>query len=249
MGRNPIHELPADDFEKLTSLQTLFLDDCQLQGPLSPAITGLGSSLQELRLANNQITDMTEAISNLSQLEILGLDRNRLTALPDSLTELLNLRTLLLRGNRLTELPDLRGLISLQLLHVSSNRLRGDALVEAQLAECGSLTHVYANSNRLTALPEGVETLPDLQHLNVAHNQIARLSDAFLEKFGGEEQGPDDDGVLVGRRGGVGECRVLLAGNPVLAVLKQQKKADAEKAGAAAAALMDVEVLERIENE
>jgi len=234
MGRNPVQELPADDFQKLTSLQTLCLDDCKLQGPLSPAITGLGSSLQELRLTNNQITDMTENISNLSQLEILGLDRNRLASLPDSLTELLNLRTLLLRGNQLTELPDLRGLISLQLLHVSSNQLHGDALNEAQLAECGSLTHVYANSNRLTALPEGVETLPDLKHLNVAHNHIASLSDALLEKFGGE--GPDDDGVLVGGRAGVGKCRVVLTGNPVLAVLKQ-KKADAEKADAA----MDVD--------
>ena len=215
VGRNPIQELPLDDFEKLMSLKNLILDDCQLQGPLSRAITGLGSSLHELRLSNNRISDITEHIANLSRLEILGLDGNQLTCLPDSLTELLNLRILLLRSNRLTELPDLRGLISLQLLHVSSNRLQSDALVEAQLSECGSLTHVYANSNPfLSILPEGVETLPDLQHFNVAHNAIQHLSDALLQKWGE----PDEDGVL-----GSGQCRVVLTGNPVLSVRKQNK--------------------------
>ena len=212
VGRNPITELPVDDFAKLASLKIVCLDDCQLKGSLSRAITDLGSSLQELRLSNNQISDVTEQISNLSSLEILGLDGNRLTSLPDALTDLLNLRILLLRGNQLTELPDLRGLISLNLLHVSSNQLEGDALLEAQLPECGSLTHVYANSNRLTVLPEGLETLPDLQHLNVAHNALEHLSDALLQKWGE----PDEDGILGG-----GKCRVVLTANPVLSTMKQ----------------------------
>ena len=234
MGRNPIQELPQDDFEKLTFLQTLIMDDCQLQGPLPRAITGLGSSLHELRLSNNRISDLTEHIANLSSLEILGLDGNQLTSLPDALTELLNLRILLLRSNQLTELPDLRGLISLQLLHVSSNQLQSDALVEAQLSECGSLTHVYANGNPcLTTLPDGVETLPDLQHFNVAHNAIQRVSDALLQKWGE----PNEDGIL-----GRGSCRVILTGNPVLAILKLNQKQAASKAETSTASGIDCDM-------
>jgi len=213
VGRNPINNIPLSDFAKLSlSLESLCLDDCKLEGALSPAITGL-NSLRELRMANNQITDLTEDIASLSQLEILGLDGNQIAALPDALTELMNLKTLLLRGNKLTSLPDqnLPGLLSLQLLHVSSNQLT--ALPDS-LSACGSLTHIYANSNKLEALPRGIETLPDLKHLNVAHNAIDSLSSDFLRKFGE----PDADGMILAKK-----CKVFLCGNPVFVTRQKEE--------------------------
>ena len=214
VGRNPIKSLSSDFAELSTSLESLCLDDCQLEGPLPSAVTGLGC-LQELRLANNRITDLTEDVANLSQLEILGLDNNQVAALPDALAELMNLKVLLLRGNQLTSLPDhgLPGMISLQLLHVSSNQLTA---LPHSLAECGSLTHIYANSNKLKALPVGIETLPDLKHLNVAHNEIVSLSTDFYRQFGE----PNVDGLIGGN------CKVLLQGNPVLNQKESNKTQD-----------------------
>jgi len=208
VGRNPINLIPADDFDKLEHLETLCLDDCQLEGPLPSAITGL-SNLKELRMANNRITDLTDDITKLSQLEVLSVDNNCLALVPDALTELQNLKTLLLRSNQLTSLPDMRGMISLLLLHVSSNQLTE---LPDTLNEVGSLTHIYCNSNQLTELPMGIETLPDLKHLNAANNAIDLLQTMFLDKFGAT---PDEDGVLRGKK-----CKVLLTGNPVLKRLK-----------------------------
>jgi Leucine-rich repeat (LRR) protein len=205
VGRNPVTELPAADFAKLSWLETLCLDDCKLEGRLPVAITCL-YNLLELRMANNKITEITDEIRNVRQLTVLGLDRNSLVALPDAVTELLNLQTLLLRSNQLTALPaDLPNMISLKLLHVSSNKL---SALPDNLAECTSLTHVYANSNAFTQLPVNMERLlPGLLHLNVAHCQIDSLRTDFYRSFGK----PNQDGVCTDS-----SCKVLLTGNPVL---------------------------------
>lgn len=210
VGRNPIQELPKD-FAQLSSLQTLCVDDCDIAGPLSEAITGL-RMLQELRMANNKITEIPVSVSNLQQLTVLCLDNNCLTTIPNALTTLSNLKTLLLRSNELTELPDnMPNLISLKLLHVSSNKL--EALPDS-LVECLSLTHIYANSNPLLkTVPAGLETLPDLKHLNLSHCQIDELTTSFFQTFGQ----PNADGVCTkNTTGSTSTCKVLLMGNPVL---------------------------------
>jgi len=204
VGRNPIQDLPKTDFAQLSSLETLCLDDCDISGPLPEAITSL-RMLQELRMANNKITEIPDTISNLQQLTVLGLDNNRLTALPDALTTLSNLKTLLLRSNELTVLPDnLPNMISLELLHVSSNKLT--ALPDS-LVECLSLTHIYANSNQLKTVPAGLETLPELKHLNLSHCKIEFLTCEFFRSFGH----PNSDGLCI-----AATSKVLLTGNPVL---------------------------------
>lgn len=205
VGRNPVKELPTADFENLSSLESLCLDDCQLEGCLPAAITCL-YNLSELRIASNMITEIPDEICNLRQLTIFGLDNNHLVALPEAVTELLNLHTLLLRSNHLSNLPEnLPNMNSLKLLHVSSNQLL--ALPDS-LAECTFLTHIYANSNpALTQLPLNIETLPELKHLNVSHCQIDHLNTDFYRTFGK----PNQYGVCT-----AANCKVLLTGNPVL---------------------------------
>jgi Leucine-rich repeat (LRR) protein len=225
VGRNPVKDLP-DDFVQLQNLKVLWLDDCSLEGALPVEICKL-EQLQELRVSNNILTAVPPEIQLLSNLRILGLDRNRLESIPAEIHTLHNLTHLLLRQNGLTQLPDCGDednitLPMLQILHVSSNHLT--SLPVSLFQQCRRLTHVYANSNRLTSLDADViaslSVMTDLQYVTLANNAIDYLPQDFWRTF----QTPDQDGVCHVHRATDSEddnddnskCTVVLRGNPVV---------------------------------
>jgi Leucine-rich repeat (LRR) protein len=170
LGRNPLTTLP-DELCKVTSLQQIWLDDCQLAGALSQCLLNL-PNLSLLRAPHNHITEIPASIAQCTQLKILCLDRNELTSLPEDLPP--QLEELLVRHNQLTELP--KSLPpSLRILHISSNQLTE---LNSVADNCKELTHVYANGNQLTTLPEGLFEAP-LQRLVVSHNPIASVPPVF----------------------------------------------------------------------
>jgi Leucine-rich repeat (LRR) protein len=145
--------------------------------------------------------DDDKCLAPLKRLQVLCLDRNELQSLPPNLRSWTpNLTQLLVRHNRL-EGP-LRGRLpsTLQVLHVSSNHLTSlDALVDDAFGEgdgctesspssfrppqCPHLTHLYANGNQLTNLPDGIVSRhPKLQRLVVSHNPtLSHVPDEFWE--------------------------------------------------------------------
>jgi internalin A len=194
-------------------LKELWLDDCQLKGPLPDPILQL-TSLEELRLSNNQITSLPETIADsLPNLRVLSLDRNNLTSVPDRLQDLAGLQTLLLRHNQLTELPSgLPGprMTALRLLHVSSNLL---TTLPDSLAECPQLTHVYANGNQIRNLPSNLlsnllsdNTVSSLRHLNLTHNQIEELPSTWGNADRDGRVSPADEDS---------PCVIIIRDNPV----------------------------------
>jgi Leucine-rich repeat (LRR) protein len=212
-GRNPLTHIP-DDIASLSNLQKLWLDDCSLEGALPAPILEL-TQLQELRITNNRLTQLPADISRLTNLQILGLDKNLLTSIPVEIQSLVHLTTLLLRQNALTQLPDLHKLTNLQVLHVSSNQLTilpclYDGNNSNSSNGSSSLTHIYANSNRLTSLAgmEQLELFQQLKHVTVAHNAIDYVPTDFLRTFGT----PDEDGVCRA----LSNCTIVLRGNPVV---------------------------------
>ena len=222
VGRNPLKDLP-DDFVKLQNLKVLWLDDCALEGTLPTVICEL-AQLEELRVSNNQLTAIPPEIQLLQNLSILGLDRNLLATIPAEIQSLKNLTHLLLRQNGLKELPDIDyNLPRLQILHVSSNQLT--SLPVSLFQQCSSLTHVYANSNKIVEVDTDViasfELLTNLQHVTLAHNAILYLPSDFWRTFGK----PDQDGVCHLHRATTdnatdesdnSKCTVALRGNPVV---------------------------------
>jgi len=90
------------------------------------------------------------------------------------------------------------------MLHLSSNQLTS---LPDSIVECTSLESLYLNSNKLTCIPQGMaEALVLLKRLTLSHNNIEKLPQDFVERFGQAKEECDGDPT----------CVVTLACNPVL---------------------------------
>jgi Leucine-rich repeat (LRR) protein len=86
-----------------------------------------------LDLSSNQLTAISEALAQLTNLQDLNLSSNQLTAIPEALAQLTNLQSLNLSGNQLTVIPE-------------------------ALAQLTKLHRLDLRNNHLTAIPETVES-------------------------------------------------------------------------------------------
>lgn len=196
LGRNPLTELPDEIVKLAPSLEELLLDDCALAGPFPSCLLKM-ENLKVLRMSNNKLTTLPDDICLLSKLQVLAMDRNLLKEIPDELQDLTDLKTLLLRHNKIRTLPEgVPGpaLLSLTLLHISSNQL---TKLPDSLVDCSSITHLYANGNQLKEVPFGMERLTSLQRLNLGHNQIDYLPSDFQDAFG-KVDATNPEGMCVG---------------------------------------------------
>ena len=99
----------------------------------------------------------------------------------------------------------------LTMLHVSSNQLER---LPDSIVECTSLEFVYANSNKLRTIPNGMASaLVLLQRLTLSHNSIHKLSQDFVQRFGEPRDQCDLDPT----------CVVTLACNPIVTKNDSQK--------------------------
>lgn len=214
-GRNPLSMLPSELSLLANSLTSLWLDDCEITGPLPECIYDL-ENLEILRVSNNKITALKglHGIDKLIKIKVLCLDGNMIEEVPAELAQLTHLESLLLRKNKLSALPEgVPGVshTNLTLLHVSSNNLKS---LPSSISECVSLTSIYANANKITAIPEDMALkLTRLESCNLCNNQIESVSVGFLERFGE----PD---VKSGKCEKDSTCAVNLDQNPM--VEKQQ---------------------------
>jgi len=84
-------------------------------------------------LGDNQLTNLPESITKLSNLTRLNLSKNQLTNLPESITNLSNLTRLYLRRNQLKNLPEsITKLSDLTRLDLSKNPLETPPLEVAE---------------------------------------------------------------------------------------------------------------------
>jgi len=138
-----------------------------------PEAIGQLTQLQKLKLYNNKLTALPESLGQLTQLLTLNLAVNQLTALPQSLDQLTQLLELDLTINPLTTLPESLGqLTQLQKLNLSGIKLT--ALPE-WLGQLTQLQELYIYVNQLTALPESLGQLTQLQKLNLSGIKLTTL--------------------------------------------------------------------------
>ncbi len=93
------------------------------------------------------MTEIPEAIAQLTNLTTLNLAQNRLTEIPEAIAQLTNLTTLNLNYNKLNTLPE-------------------------AIAQLTNLTTLNLAQNRLTEIPEAIAFLPNLKTLELEDNPL-----------------------------------------------------------------------------
>ena len=179
LSEKSLTSLQEDDFDGLTSLQTLRLDDNSLSSLHEDIFNGL-SSLEDLFLSNNNLNSLGEDIfEGLTSLDNLYLDDNSLSSLGGDIFEgLSSLEWLYLNNNSLSSLAedifeDLTGLDTLWLNNNSLSSL-GEDIFDGLTA----LQWLFLNDNSLRSLPEGLlssSRLPRLTHLLLSNNGLLCL--------------------------------------------------------------------------
>ena len=145
-----------------------------------PEAIGQLTSLQTLDLSNNQLSQLPESIAQLTSLQELYLYNNQLSQLPESIAQLTSLQELYLDNNQLSQLPEaIAQLTSLQRLDLSNNQL--SQLPESTIAQLTSLQELYLHNNQLSQLPESIAQLTSLQRLYLYNNQLSQLPESIAQ--------------------------------------------------------------------
>ena len=143
---------------------------------LSQAIGQL-SQLQELDLSGNQLSTLPQAISQLSQLQKLNLSHNQLSTLPEAIGQLSQLQGLNLSNNKLSTLPETIGQLSqLQGLNLSNNKL---STLPETIGQLSQLQGLNLSNNKLSTLPETIGQLFQLKALDLSNNKLSTLPEAI----------------------------------------------------------------------
>jgi len=159
-------------------------------------------NIQELYLANNEITAVPSEIMLLKFLKHLVLTGNKISALPSSIGELVALRSLDVSHNQLVDVPPtLQALRNLRRLLLSHNQLPSvpggivklTALQHLDLSfnkitvlptDFGKIKHLedlWLQNNNITFLPKSVSDLSDLRSLKVQNNNLRELPPDMTE--------------------------------------------------------------------
>jgi len=148
---------------------------------LPPAI-GQATRLQQLNLADNNLTDLPVEFAELKRLQDLDLSGNKFTYVPSPMLpkkSWLNvifshpLRKLKLRNNQLTELPDeFERLNGLELLDLSGNPLK---YMPPILRKMTSLKFLHLDNTNIIEIPEWISELKKLHTLSISDNPLAQL--------------------------------------------------------------------------
>jgi len=134
----------------------------------------------KLDLSNRDISEIPEAIGQLTELEELNLSYNCITALPDSIGNLCKLKTLLLMRNDLQSLnPGLCQISRLKLLDISHNKLTS---LPAEIGELSELTSLDASYCRLEKLPVELINLLSLKALYLENNPLVFPNQKIIKR-------------------------------------------------------------------
>ena len=135
----------------------------------------------------NQLTGLPDAITNLTQLQSLDLSYNQLTELPNEIANLTQLHYLILCDNYLAELPnEITILTNLQELDLTGNRLTALPKCFGELIQ---LQILYLSDNRLTELPASISQLSNLKILGLTRNRLTSCPEPLIQLCNIQELG------------------------------------------------------------
>ncbi len=182
-GGPEIHALRDGDFEGLSGLDYLYLQDNWLMELPDDLVDPLDSLIQ-LDLSRNILLELPDSVfDSLTQLQSIRVSGNGLTELPAGLLgKHPELTSVDFGGNRLTKLPE--GFLNAS-RKLESASFFGNELTELPAGFLGKhpeLTSVNFGGNRLTELPAGfLGKHPELTFVNFWGNRLTKLPEGFLD--------------------------------------------------------------------
>lgn len=164
------HGLDKHIFD-LTVLNLLNISEATLK-VLPNEISNL-NNLQTILLYGNELETLPPSIGQLEKLKVLDVSRNKLRSLPVEIANLVNLAAINLSANELDDFPSLRVCSKLGVLDLSNNRLQKfPDICDEQLS---NLSDVNFKGNLIPLIPNEIALLSSLKHLNLVSNKLTAL--------------------------------------------------------------------------
>ncbi|VDD81718.1 unnamed protein product [Mesocestoides corti] len=163
----------------LKQLNFLDISKCGIS-ELSEDVSNL-SELTKLSLQHNPLPTLPSGVGLLRNLRFLDISFNCISDLPFTIfDELLRLETLVMDSNKLVSLPSLKGLVDLHHMSVSNNQLCD---FPETITECCKIMTIDVSGNRISELPNCLkwENLGNLQRLNLANNKLTFIPEELAE--------------------------------------------------------------------
>ncbi len=158
-----------ESLRRLTQLQTLTLDGCNLSDAQLPQISNI-IWLSKLSVQNNALTTLAPLSSMLSLTE-LDASGNQIKAVP-TLSRLASLKTVDLSGNAITSLAFVSNHKNLQTLNLANNLISDIS----PISTCSALSELNLSSNLFTSVVP-IAGCTRLQTLDISGNEIASLAE------------------------------------------------------------------------
>ncbi|UWZ96847.1 leucine-rich repeat-containing protein kinase family protein [Vibrio splendidus] len=141
--------------------------------------SGQLNGIKRLKLSEGLTDFPLEILELADSLEILDLSGNQLSELPQELTQLTNLRIIFASNNLFTHLPDVLGsLPELEMVGFKTNQIK--TVSEESLP--AQLRWLILTDNAIEVLPNSLGERPRLQKLALAGNQLRALPES-MEKL------------------------------------------------------------------
>jgi Leucine-rich repeat (LRR) protein len=133
-------------------------------------------NLNNLDLADNEMTAFPRGTSKNKFLKELNLSSNKLTLTKDKIRMHSSLEKLDLGKNKISEIPNsIQFFPVLKALTCNHNAI---AKVNVAIARLQKLEELSFYSNQLVAIPKGVYQLPNLREIDLYYNQIEKVDSA-----------------------------------------------------------------------
>lgn len=200
LENNDIEFLP-EGFGELGSLDTLNLKNNSL-GSLPESFSYL-SSLIYVNIDNNSLIKLPDSFGDLDLIEYVTAQGNNITSLPLNIGNQKTLTHLILNDNEIMNIPaSLGNLSTLKFLFLNNNNISNlsddlsgmnsintilligndiTSIGNSTFNEVVSLERLDLRGNGLSSLPASMETMSNLNHLDIGDNQFVEIPEVLFD--------------------------------------------------------------------
>jgi tRNA A-37 threonylcarbamoyl transferase component Bud32 len=171
-----LHTLEQLKSGQLNGITRLQLSEGLTEFPLE--ILELADSLEILDLSGNQLSDLPEELSQLTNLRIIFASNNLFMHLPDVLGSLPKLEMVGFKTNQIKTVSEQSLPTQLRWLILTDNEIEA---LPGSLGERPRLQKLALAGNKIRVLPESMENLSNLELVRLSANQLTEFPEFLIK--------------------------------------------------------------------